>query len=340
MHSFNKLPSYNGDKELAGLQILKFICAIMVVQIHTYSVIGKYILPLCRIAVPVFFVISGYFMVSNNGIISSKKVIGIFVKIFKIAVFATISYISFDVLIKLLSNHSLDNYIKPSYWLYEFLFGTSARGHLWYLTSYLQTLLVIYTLLRIKKFSLLFLIVPIGITINLLIGSYGFIIFDNDNSLLLSRNTLTIAIPCVMTGIFIRIYESYCPSQKIIFIGLISSVIMLYIEHVAIKHSAGDIIIMTMPVAVLTFILFLRFNPRSRYLVVIESWGKKHSLDIYLWHPMIATIYWYFRAHLGLHPGVDTVAISFITLSISILLSPVTLPNKCIKYIRETISKG
>lgn len=45
-----------------SIDILKFICAILVVFLHTDCVYHDYILPLTRCAVPCFFMISGYFI--------------------------------------------------------------------------------------------------------------------------------------------------------------------------------------------------------------------------------------------------------------------------------------
>ena len=42
-----------------SIDILKFICAILVVFLHTDCVYHDYILPLTRCAVPCFFMISG-----------------------------------------------------------------------------------------------------------------------------------------------------------------------------------------------------------------------------------------------------------------------------------------
>ena len=53
-----------------SIDILKFICAILVVFLHTDCVYHDYILPLTRCAVPCFFMISGYFSVGKD----SKKI--------------------------------------------------------------------------------------------------------------------------------------------------------------------------------------------------------------------------------------------------------------------------
>lgn len=336
MYSFDRLPLYKGDREIPGLQILKFICALMVVQIHTYSVIGTFVMPLCRIAVPVFFMISGYFLVRKDGVISSTKLLDVFVKVFKIAVFAAVVYIAFDMLCRLVLNKDFDIYKSPYYWLYELVSGSAAKYHLWYLTAFLQALLALYVMVRMKRMPLV-LIVVTGIALNLLIGCYGFIIFDSDNKPFLSRNSITVALPCIAMGVLIRLYESSLPSKKYILASLLVSVLMLYAECYFIEHRAGDIVVMTIPVAVLTFIMFLRFNPQGNAFALIGSWGKRYSLDIYLWHQMVMTFYYFFQRHVPVPSHIDTLLIALITFALCVLFKPSAMLDKCHKYLRNVV---
>ena len=49
-----------------SLDVLKCICALLVVFLHIPSELTYYYMPLTRIAVPVFFMISGYCIVGND----------------------------------------------------------------------------------------------------------------------------------------------------------------------------------------------------------------------------------------------------------------------------------
>ena len=55
-----------------SIDILKFICAILVVFLHTDCVYHDYILPLTRCAVPCFFMISGYLLFNDGDIEISR----------------------------------------------------------------------------------------------------------------------------------------------------------------------------------------------------------------------------------------------------------------------------
>ena len=53
-------------KSISSLYVLKAICAFLVVIIHFPMKYGYYFYPIVRIAVPCFFMISGYFLYSDN----------------------------------------------------------------------------------------------------------------------------------------------------------------------------------------------------------------------------------------------------------------------------------
>nr|WP_302830143.1 acyltransferase family protein [uncultured Bacteroides sp.] len=53
-------------KEIQSIYVLKAICALLVVGIHVPSMLTNPLSPITRMAVPCFFMISGYFIVSNK----------------------------------------------------------------------------------------------------------------------------------------------------------------------------------------------------------------------------------------------------------------------------------
>ena len=54
-------------KRSVGLDFLKFLCSFMVVTIHKPfpGLLGPVIMPITRIAVPIFFMITGFFYYST-----------------------------------------------------------------------------------------------------------------------------------------------------------------------------------------------------------------------------------------------------------------------------------
>jgi len=225
-----------------------------------------------------------------------------------------------------------DYYTRLNFWLKELIFGGMVCFHLWYLTAYLQLLVVFYVALRIKKFPMLFIVIPIGVLLNLFLGRYIFLISDANIYLYFSRNVLTIAIPSVLIGMLIRSYEHKLPSQKKIITALIIAAISLYAEqlilHFCFPYKGGDIIIFTLPVAILTFITFLRLNIIGKTMLKIGQLGKRYTLDIYLWHPLIASVFVHIQSHVEICSGLNTLFVFVATLMFSIIVKPMSLLSR------------
>lgn len=118
-------------EEVQSVNALKFVCALMVVGIHVDFVLRSYVLFLYRIAVPVFFMISGYFLLSQDSTVCKEKVAKIIRKILKLAVWSNLLYIGL-------------NFCLDRQWLYPvlptLLSGDTICCALWYLTAYIQCL--------------------------------------------------------------------------------------------------------------------------------------------------------------------------------------------------------
>ena len=63
-----KYSSYVYMQRNYSIDILKFICATLVVFLHTKCAYQDIVLPLTRCAVPCFFMISGYLVYKEGGI--------------------------------------------------------------------------------------------------------------------------------------------------------------------------------------------------------------------------------------------------------------------------------
>ena len=61
-------------KRYNSIDLLKFLCSFMVIYIHANikNQFGSYLYSFCRIAVPIFFMISGYFLYNSDSKTWSK----------------------------------------------------------------------------------------------------------------------------------------------------------------------------------------------------------------------------------------------------------------------------
>ena len=138
-------------KEYNLVNFLKFICAVLVVLIHTVNretKLGYLCLITARVAVPFFFMITGYFMAEKIYKKDYEKVNKYIKKIFYIYVFWSVIYILF-VPQRYFSQGNIKGQLFEL--MRQFLFfGT--YDHLWYLITCCVAMYIIYFF--INKFGL------------------------------------------------------------------------------------------------------------------------------------------------------------------------------------------
>lgn len=140
-----------------SLDTLKFICAILVICIHTPQPLWlqPIIDPLQRCAVPIFFMISGYFTYGANLDSKIRKRVIYILKIFGI------SFLLY-LLQHIIHSRSLDFIniilynIKTMILYNEVMFGC----HLWYIPAYLYVLIIVWLVNKYKLFQNLYYAVP------------------------------------------------------------------------------------------------------------------------------------------------------------------------------------
>ena len=132
-----------GERNYA-IDKMKFLCMVAVVCIHTNPFgnkdIGLMINVLCRVAVPLFFISSGYLL---NSKFSYEYVYKYFIKILKLFLSWIIFYILLNLTLKSISNIVNGDYIFNGYkQLFDnfkildiYYGGGVIKYHLWYLAS-------------------------------------------------------------------------------------------------------------------------------------------------------------------------------------------------------------
>lgn len=271
---------------------LKAICAAMVVLIHMPSPGKEYVYPLLRIAVPVFFIISGYFTYSDSYHQTKDRIFRNLGKIIRITLFANCIYLVFTILTTILRGSDLPFFSLKflSIWIFTGN-GLAYGGHLWYLTAYIETLLVFGWLYKIHKEKiLLYLTLPL-IVLNITLGYIdlaGIATIPNFWRI----NFITIGIPCFCIGYMIRKFKSeimqyLSPTRATLAVcGLL---FLAYGEKLLVSRSGmyypqSDIFVFTVPLAAMVFIWCLLHPSAGGGLEYI---GKKYSLNIYLYHMLV-----------------------------------------------------
>lgn len=274
------------------LYILEAIACISVIMIHRKlpGTIGDILIVLARFAVPLFFLISGYYNFDSSNEKLKKRAI----KLLKIFIIVSLMYLGCKVFYTVLTktNH-IQITFKAIMSLIIFNLTNFIGGHLWFILALIYTYIAnIFIPSKKKK---LFLFLPIIA----IIAFYGIQIIrpSTGGQVLTSitRNWLTIGIPFYEMGCIIREKEDNIKISNIYLIvltiiGMIStSIEFLIVKNIFKVTYFGDIYIGTIITVISLFILAVK-NPNLLKCKLLENIGMKYSLIIYLIHPLYIEI--------------------------------------------------
>lgn len=278
-----------------GIDLLKCFCAFLVVCIHTpfsgylYHIFAG----IDRIAVPIFFMISGYFYsraIENNNCFTPVK------RILKLLVYANIIYLVWTFLKIFLGSDRIENYFSFRAIFDLVVFDEISWGyHLWYLLTALVSMVIILYIKRISKTNFVFLMIPVLLICNLLIGAYSKVIFGRCFPLIYSRNRYFTGIPFYLIGDILYRHNDEIKkvfNKRLIWILTIPTAIITVLEPWLLSHfdiiGKGDLYVSTIIMAVIVFIAFCYFyDYRSKLSHWLEVIGEKYSLWIYIMHLII-----------------------------------------------------
>ncbi|EJR54679.1 hypothetical protein IIM_01619 [Bacillus cereus VD107] len=264
-------------KQYFAIDITRVIAAILVITVHTdplfhYSQDGNYFLVsvLARIAVPFFFVTSGFFFASKIRIKHSLKedlprVIPVISRLIKLYVIWTLIYFPFQMYIWIKSGESW------SYWLVylQKAFFEGSYYTLWYLSALIFAMAFSFVLFKLCKPQIV-----LGITLMLFVcgttlQSY-FDIFGSEDFLswyytifLTTRNGLFFGSFFVSLGMY-SAYSKKKSSQKYNLGCLFLSFVLLAFEAFNVQHLAftkgNGMWFMLVPTVYFLFMTLLNVN--------------------------------------------------------------------------------
>lgn len=292
-------------KRLDGLDLLKSICALLVVCIHApvSGEIGNCLTAISRIAVPIFLMISGYFYNNHTTIDEDYAQIK---RILYLVVFSNLVYLLFNIVISIIKSgfSGLYNYFQTTltvknaitmFLLNESPFG----GHLWYLGCVLYVLLI-YSISKkyIRNYkNVFYFITPILLIVDLVLGKYSILIFGKELvPYIVLRNFMFVGIPYFTIGVFISSNTSTITDWKMkslkTKIGLSLTIFFLYVLEFCFTYSNNligvrDHYINTTLLSISLFFLFLdnEWNKTNKYNLA-KLIGRHFSQYIYIYHPL------------------------------------------------------
>ena len=283
------------------LDLIKWLSSFMVVFIHV-KFKGEFayiVTALARFAVPLFFMISGFFTYKIN----AEKIRNRMLKLFLLYVIASVIYHSWAILssIKDFGINGLFLYIKRTFTLNNLvcflLFNVPfSSSHLWFLLSVIYVYAIWWLVVRFgDKFVLLlscFCLFFHFILGNLLpILRVDLSIFSINNKLVLIRNWLLMGLPFFGFG-----YLTNKNKEKLFNIkwwGLICLIVFGFLETLIGYYFFGrfELYIGSTAIAFALIMVALKLEgkPINKLLVTLSS----TSTDIYIYHIIISNAGWF-----------------------------------------------
>ena len=288
-----------------GLDILKFIVAFLVICIHApfEGEFGKYLIAIARCAVPVFFMITGFFY--NEQIDSSKSNKQI-LKVLKLCIFSNILYIMFQMIIYLIDkknpiilfNNIFNRTAITNFILYN---NSPVYFHLWYLNSLLYVLVVMKFVNKYKFMKYMYIVTPVLLMLDLIYGKYSLLLLHKEIPYIHVRNFLFVGIPYFCIGNYInkKIYNKIKEkdNRKYIFLIIVFVVSTILERYLLIEfniNATRDHYISTTFLSTFLFLYFLLYKnngeKKNKYENFIAKIGREYSLLIYIIHPAVIEI--------------------------------------------------
>ncbi|MDR0914925.1 MAG: acyltransferase, partial [Oscillospiraceae bacterium] len=282
-----------------GLDRLKLICAFFVVTIHvveknlTYGLHSQFLI-VTRVAVPIFFIITGWFYHSTVAKNRETKQILKIVKLFFVGLLICLIWETLKSFVSGGLADFLKQFTDPATYIDFLLFNVirNSAGPLWYLAALIYVLVAAYIFRRVIKSPkiktlLIILAISIPLSANFVLGEFSFLT-PLSLPTFYTRNFLLTGMPMFLIGVFLfkhRNSVKKIPIQLLIAVLITSFVISQAEVIIADFH---NFYVSTVISATVLFIIFNRLNLSDN---PFSAAGRKHSLNIYIIHNVIIHIY-------------------------------------------------
>ncbi len=259
-----------------SIDFLRLVCSFLIVCIHFPfpSEVGKYIVAIARIAVPIFLMISGYYF----DIRYMRKLTR---KILRLILVSNLLYFLWDIIADKV-NLSLLAFLKLI-----IVNESPFASHLWYLNALLYVYFIIVIFDKIKCEKIVYFFVPVLLCVDLMFGKYSLLIWGKEFPFVLVRNFIFVGVPYFYIGILIRRKKIYIGIWGIPFFLIMTIIERFLLERTG-YNTVRDHYISTTFLAIAILCYALKSNVN-----INETCRKflKCTTGIYIVHPMIGEIF-------------------------------------------------
>ena len=274
------------------LNLLKCFACIGVVFIHVNypGVFGKIVSLASEYAVPVFYMVAGYFAYGKNSDVIKRRLI----KIIKIFLYGYTVFFLYNIFTHLRDNGVfqwlVDNYTWKTPLKYIFLCTIDSAIPLWYLIAMIETYFVWFLVIKHGKENIFVMLIPL-----LFLFQIGLTACCETKQLDWSwkTNFITRALPWFVLGYYLNSDKS----QKLRSIKVKWLIVMITVGClIAVIPSVFDFsikfnVIGYIPYTFGLFALTLK-NPTRSICRPLEFIGDKLSLNIYIYHVLVGIVFY------------------------------------------------
>lgn len=289
------------------IDFARIVLIFLIVCLHfpLYGSLGIAVKEIAQAAVPLFFMITGFYLYSEDKTKISQRAFRQAKRILRLCMYSFILYLGYRIFEVIIFNGDLLLWVETTFSLkniLEFLIFNDppVLSTLWFLFAMLYDLIIVgFVCRRIHIRRLFFVIVPMCI-IRLCIGCYSVFVFGIKIDILWTKNFIFAGMLSMLVGFWIAsVKDMLCnllSNRVLILISLLFGMFTLC-EWLFIfrsgRYNYCDYFISTIFFTVSIFILLIK-NPRlfkNEYLCERLGYiGKKYALHIYIIHRMISYI--------------------------------------------------
>ena len=278
-----------GVSRASSLDVLKCLAAFCVVWIHFGS---GWLSPITRCAVPIFFVITGYYypmMVESGKFWKHIK------KLLMMVLCSAALYGAYTLQDQV-RNDTLGEWISETFRLRNIarflVFNTDMMsGHLWFFWAVLYGLIIFYLADKWRLTKWLRYAIPLLLLVHFIRNYTPFPLYC-------ARNFLFMGLPCMMVGRCIREHKDkplrFLSNERYFWIYTFGSLLLvcgeiLLLRVVCSDNGVRDMYIFTLPVFLPYFYWALQ-HPCFGEGSWLSAVGRKYSAYIYIFHMLVGSI--------------------------------------------------
>ena len=310
-----------------GIDVLRFIGALMVVCIHIGfpGHLGQAMILVSRIAVPCFFIISGYFF--NPQKFNLRKTT------LKLLVIALIGHILYAVkCIALTPENISTTFSLKNLGVFVVFNHPVWAEHMWYLSAIIYTYVIIAIAEKLKFVKALYFAIPVLLITNLALGEFSGFIFGHALPVYFGRNFLFFALPFFLIGRLIKEKGIAVKKTKgkILCIGIAAFGLLISLVEYAITRAKVDFFTGLLFMSVSVFLIFAEGLNLPKWMTHIAYAGHEYTLFIYVAHSLVGFLLQNIAHELAfsIYPYIATIAVFVVTLLCAIFF------RQIIKIIR------